>query len=44
MYSAFTSLISIRIGITRSAIGIEICNVTDGIKIYKSKLRKRKNG
>ena len=36
MYSAFTSLISIPIGITRSTLGIEISAITAGMKIYKS--------
>ena len=36
MYFAFTSLISIPIGIKRSTIGIEISAITAGIKIYKS--------
>ena len=33
--SAFVSLVEISIGITNSAIGLEICVVTAGIKIHK---------
>ena len=33
--SAFASLVEIPIGITNSAIGLEICVVTAGIKIHK---------
>ena len=39
---AFTSLIGIIIGITSSAIGLNICAITAGIKKYKSIIKKRK--
>ena len=40
--SAFLSLIGIPIGITSSAIGLKICALTAGIKKYREKkLRKR---
>ena len=38
---AFTSLIDIIIGITSSAIGLNICTITAGIKKYKSIIKKR---
>ena len=40
--SAFTSLIGIPIGITNSAIGLEICAITAGIKKYKPIIKKKK--
>ena len=40
--SAFTHLIGISIGITRSAIGLKICTKTTGIKKYKSTIKKKK--
>ena len=39
--STFTSLISIPIGITSSAIGLKICARTAGIKKYKSMIKKK---
>ena len=41
--SAFASLLGIPIGITSSAIGLNICPITAGIKKYKS-IIKKKNG
>ena len=38
---AFASLIGVPIGITSSAIRLQICVITGGTKKYKSKLRKR---
>ena len=40
--SAFTSLHGTRIGITSSAIGLKICEITAGIKNYKSIIKKKK--
>ena len=40
--SAFTSLIRIPIGITNSAIGLQICAITAGIEKYKSIIKKKK--
>ena len=40
--SAFTSLHGTRIGITSSAIGLKICEITAGIKKYKSIIKKKK--
>ena len=40
--SAFTSLIGFLIGITSSAIGLKICAITEGIKMYKSMINKKK--
>ena len=40
--SAFTSLIRIPIGITSSAIGLQICAITAGIEKYKSIIKKKK--
>ena len=39
--SAFVSLICIPIGITSSAIGLETCAITVGIKKYKSIIKKK---
>ena len=39
---AFTSVISIAIGITSSAIGLKICAITERIKKYKSIIKKEK--
>ena len=39
--SAFASLVCVYVGITSSAIGINICEIT-GIKKYKSIIKKRK--
>ena len=41
--SAFSSLVGIPIGITSSAIGLNICALTAGIKKYKSIIEKKKN-
>ena len=40
--SAFASLVCVPIGITSSAIGINICANTAGIKRYKSIIKKKK--
>ena len=40
--SDFASLIDILIGITSSAIGLEICAITAGIKKCKSIIKKKK--
>ena len=40
--SAFGSLVAIPIGITSSAIGLKICAITAGIKIYKLIIKKNK--
>ena len=40
--SAFASLVGISIGIRSSAIGLEICIVTAGMKKYKSIIKKKK--
>ena len=40
--SAFASLVGIPIGITSSAIGLNICAVTAAIKKYKSMIKKKK--
>ena len=40
--SAFDSLVVISIGITSSAIGLEICAITAVIEKYKSKVKKKK--
>ena len=40
--SAFTSLISVPIGITSSAFGLKICAMTAGSKKYKSIIKKKK--
>ena len=41
--SVFASLLSIRIGMTSSAIGLKICAIAAGIKKYKSIIQKKKN-
>ena len=41
--SDFSSLVGIPVGITSSAIGLEICVVTAGMKKYKSIIKKKKN-
>ena len=41
--SAFASLVGIPIGITSSAIGLNICGITAGIKKYKSIIKRKKN-
>ena len=40
--SAFTSLIGTPIGITSSAIGLKICAIAEGVKKYKSIIKKKK--
>ena len=40
--SAFASLVGIPIGITSSAVGLQICVITAGIKTCKSKIKKKK--
>ena len=40
--SAFASLVGTPIGITISAIGLNICEITTGIKNYKSVIKKKK--
>ena len=39
---AFASLVCVPIGITSSAVGIKICAITEGIKMYKSVIKKKK--
>ena len=40
--SPFASLVCLPVGITSSAVGITICVITAGIKIYKSIIKKKK--
>ena len=40
--SAFASLVCVPVGITSSAVGINICAITAGIKKYKSIIKKKK--
>ena len=40
--SAFAFLVGIPIGITSSAVGLQICVITAGIKRYKSTITKKK--
>ena len=40
--SAFTSLVCVPIGTASSAVGIKICAMITGIKIYKSIIKKKK--
>ena len=40
--STFTSLVGIPIGIASSTIGLKICEITAGIKKYKSIIKKKK--
>ena len=40
LISSFSSLVCVPIGITSSAVGINICAVTIGIKKYKSIIKK----
>ena len=40
--SAFASLVDIPVGITSSAVGINICAITAGIKKHKSVIKKKK--
>ena len=37
----FASLIGIPVGFTSSAIGLQICTITAGIKKYKSIIKKK---
>ena len=39
---AFASLVCVSVGITSSARAIEICEITAGIKKYKSIIKKKK--
>ena len=39
---AFTSLVSIPVGITSTAIGLKICAITAGMKKYKSIIKEKK--
>ena len=39
--STFASLVCVPVGITRSAVGINICAVAAGIKNYKSIIRQK---
>ena len=39
---AFASLVSVPVGIASSATGIKICEITAGIKNYKSLIKKKK--
>ena len=39
--STFASLVCVPVGITRSAVGINICAVTAGIKNYKSIIKQK---
>ena len=39
--SKFASLVCVPVGITRSAVGINICAVTAGIKNYKSIIKQK---
>ena len=41
---SFASLLGIPIGITNSAKGLKICAITEGIKKYKSIIKKKKKG
>ena len=40
--SDFTSLVGIPIGITNSAIGLNVCVITAGIKKYRSIIKRKK--
>ena len=40
--SDFTSLVGIPIGITNSAIGLNVCVITSGIKKYRSIIKRKK--
>ena len=41
LISTFASLVCVPVGITRSAVGINICAVTAGIKNYKSIIKQK---
>ena len=41
--SAFTSIVCVPVGIISSAVGIEICAITAGIKKYKLFIKKKHN-
>ena len=40
--SAFASLVCVPVSITTSAVGIKICTISAGIKMYKSVIKKEK--
>ena len=40
--STFVSLVSVPVGITSSAVGLNICAIIAGIKKYKSFIRRKK--
>ena len=40
--SAFASLVCVPVSITTSAVGIKICTINAGIKMYKSVIKKEK--
>lgn len=40
--SAFTLLIAVLVGITSSAVGLQICTITARIKKYKSVIKEKK--
>ena len=42
-YASFTSLVRIPIGNASSAVELKACVVTEGIKKYKSLIKKRKS-
>ena len=39
---AFASLVCVPVGITSSAVGLQICAINAGIKKYKSMIKKKK--
>ena len=41
-FSHFASLVGIPIGMTRFAIELKICEITSGIKKFKSMIKKKK--
>ena len=41
LISIFASLVCVPVGITRSAVGINICAVTAGIENYKSIIKQK---
>ena len=43
LISAFASLVCFAVGITNSAVGINICAIIAGIKKYKTIIKKKKN-
>ena len=42
LISAFASLVGISIGVTSSTVGLKMCDITAGIKKYKSIIKKKK--